>query len=676
MQKLKDFGNKVISILKKLWDVPTAFCLLSSFVLVLYIESASRHSFFGGFDYLFSHPMFFIMNCFMIAFPMSLTFLFKKKASFQFIVSFIFFVLGTVNCILLFTRITPFEAVDFSILRTGISIVTVYLSVFEIILCAFGIVAAIAGAVLLFVKLPKSERNLKIAVPGIILFAFLCVGTVGAASGFGAIPSTFSDKNEAYDTYGFTYCFLRSIVDRGIDEPKNYSEYTIDEILSSIGSDRTTEPEQKPNIIMIQLESFMDPGYFTNVTFEEDPVPCYRRLKEQGISGILSVPSVGSGTANTEFEVLCGMNLDYFGTGEYPYKTILQTRNCETICYDLAEIGYISHAFHNHTGTFYNRNTVYKNLGFNTFTPLEYMNGYDANPLGWAKDSILENYIIDAVNSTSGQDFVFAVSVQGHGKYPAAPVEGESLIKASGIEDPELLHQYEYYAYQLKETDDFISSLVSELSQSNEKFVLVLFGDHQPSIEYELSDISLDSKHSSEYVIWANFPLKHTTVDLESYQLSAFVLKILGINNGILTKLHQNYFDSPDYLSALELLEYDMLYGDMLSYRGDNEYISPDMKMGIGNISISRISVVNGTYYIIGEGFTESSVLYVNGDKKNTLLISDGVMMLDDGMLKDGDVLSVHQITNDFVDLGNSKEIVYTSTYDTKTGVDPSNKED
>ena len=36
---------------------------------------------------------------------------------------------------------------------------------------------------------------------------------------------------------------------------------------------------------------------------------------------ILKVPSVGAGTANTEFEVLTGMNLRYFGPGEYPYKT-------------------------------------------------------------------------------------------------------------------------------------------------------------------------------------------------------------------------------------------------------------------------------------------------------------------------------------------------------------------
>ena len=40
-------------------------------------------------------------------------------------------------------------------------------------------------------------------------------------------------------------------------------------------------------------------------------------------SGYYKVPSVGAGTANTEFETITGMSLHYFGPGEYPYKSIL-----------------------------------------------------------------------------------------------------------------------------------------------------------------------------------------------------------------------------------------------------------------------------------------------------------------------------------------------------------------
>ena len=47
-------------------------------------------------------------------------------------------------------------------------------------------------------------------------------------------------------------------------------------------------------------------------------------------TGYFKVPSVGAGTANTEFEVLTGMNLRYFGPGEYPYKTVLKYQTAES----------------------------------------------------------------------------------------------------------------------------------------------------------------------------------------------------------------------------------------------------------------------------------------------------------------------------------------------------------
>ena len=85
------------------------------------------------------------------------------------------------------------------------------------------------------------------------------------------------------------------------------------------------------------------------------------------------------------------MNLDFFGPGEYPYKTILKETTAESAAYNLKELGYGTHAIHNNDGTFYGRNKVFANLGFDTFTSLEYMNPIEENPTGWAKDKILIN---------------------------------------------------------------------------------------------------------------------------------------------------------------------------------------------------------------------------------------------------------------------------------------------
>lgn len=666
MLKNNEFFKKVKEVFLKIWNIPVLFSFILATILVMVVETLSRHSVFGGFQFLFEEPLFFLMNTLAIAAFLTLTYFFKKRAFMQFVVSLTVLTFAIVNCILLFTRVRPLEAVDFSIIRTGFSLISMYLNTFEIILCVLAIIVALFLLVMMFIKSPKSKVNVKEAAIHSAAAFFAAIAVLVLFTTSGIIPKSFKDMNKAYDKYGFAYCFTRSIFDRGINEPDDYSEPSVDEILNLIGSDKTKKPDSEPNIIAIQLESFMDPSTIYGLDFEYNPIPNFTVLRENCTSGILYVPSVGSGTANSEFEVLTGMCLDYFGTGEYPYKTILQSKNCETVCYNLAELGYTSQAFHNHTGTFYNRNIVYQNLGFNSFTPLEYMTDYELNQLGWAKDYVLENEIINALDSTEGKDFVFAVSVQGHGKYPEKPVEGEKLIPLlTDIGNDAYKHQLEYYAYQLWEMDDFIGSLVRTLSEYEEDCILVLYGDHQPSLDYREEDLVYGDKHASEYLIWANFKIEHKDKNLEAYQLMAYALDLVGINNGLLTKIHQNYSDNEDYERALEVLEYDMLYGDMLSYKGENKYVSPNMKLGIRDIAVTGVSFVGEDYYVLGENFTKSSKVYVNGKGKNTLYISSTVLLLDGYVPQEGDSITVRQVTNDFVELGETESFLYSGIADT-----------
>ena len=103
----------------------------------------------------------------------------------------------------------------------------------------------------------------------------------------------------------------------------------------------------------------------------------------------------------------------FFGPGEYPYKSILQEKTCESLPYILKKQGYKSHAIHNHRGGFYDRNKVFSKLGFDTFTSLEYMNGVSSTPKGWARDDVLLKYIMKVLKSTKGSDYIYTISVQG-----------------------------------------------------------------------------------------------------------------------------------------------------------------------------------------------------------------------------------------------------------------------
>ena len=175
--------------------------------------------------------------------------------------------------------------------------------------------------------------------------------------------------------------------------------------------------EQRPNIIFVQLESFFDPTEVEWLRFSEDPIPNLRKMFSEYSSGYFKVPSVGAGTANTEFEVLTGMSMRFFGPGEYPYKTYAKTRTLESAASALKGLGYGAEALHNNGGNFYSRAQVFNNMGFDHYTSKEFMNILQTTPKGWATDDILVPNIMESMDTTEGQDFVFTVSVEGHGEY-------------------------------------------------------------------------------------------------------------------------------------------------------------------------------------------------------------------------------------------------------------------
>ena len=247
-------------------------------------------------------------------------------------------------------------------------------------------------------------------------------------------------------------------------------------------------------------------------------------------------------------------------------------------------------------------------LGFDTFTSIEYMNIEETTPTGWAKDKYLTKSIIDALNSTENQDYIYTISVQGHGDYPDTPIENHSKITVSGLEDPSRLTSFEYFTNEIHEMDQFIGELINALSLINEDTVLVMYGDHLPTLDIEDGELSNGDIFQTEYVIWNNFGLEKQDTNIEAYQLGAHVLNQLDIHHGTLINYHQQYQDSADYQQNLKLLQYDMLYGERYIYDGINPYEPTKIKMGVNEISISDVyNDEQGNFIIKGQNFTDYS---------------------------------------------------------------------
>ena len=146
--------------------------------------------------------------------------------------------------------------------------------------------------------------------------------------------------------------------------PRDYSENEIQKDRKVRGEPSgNKEDGSHPNILFLQLESFFDPTLVNYLDISEDPIPNFRKLMEEYSSGYYKVPSVGAGTANTEFESITGMSLHYFGPGEYPYKSILKETTCESAPYVLKNLGYTTHAVHNNEANFYGRRSYFPESG-------------------------------------------------------------------------------------------------------------------------------------------------------------------------------------------------------------------------------------------------------------------------------------------------------------------------
>ena len=71
------------------------------------------------------------------------------------------------------------------------------------------------------------------------------------------------------EDYGFAYTFTRSLVDTGIDRPEDYSARRVRAIAAEVLRTKDKAPEDVPNIIFLQLESFFDVNRLKDVTFSE-----------------------------------------------------------------------------------------------------------------------------------------------------------------------------------------------------------------------------------------------------------------------------------------------------------------------------------------------------------------------------------------------------------------------
>lgn len=616
------------------------YLLLLALVVTLVVEAFNHKTFADGptslLRYMGRSPVAFLTNAAIVLATLAPAMFLRRRVLWCGVISAVWLAGGAVNGFILLNRMTPFTVADLTVFNTGLDTLPNYLSKPYLILLGAGAALVVVGLGLLFWKGPRNQwggrQRLLAGMVAVLVSGGALAGSWALAFQLDQLSTVFSNLAFAYEDYGFSYCFLQTWLNRGIRRPVGYDAGEMSRIRETIEKDaREEEPLEDVNLVYVQLESFIDPKEVQGLVMSTDPVPNWTALKKNYSSGYLTVPVVGAGTANSECEVLTGMSTRLFGPGEYPYQTCLMDRTAESVAYDLKELGYATHAIHNHRAAFYHRNRVYANLGFDDFTALEYMPKVSVTMKNWAKDKVLTGQIEKALDTTpDGPDLVFTVSVQSHGKYPKERVLEDPAVRVLACPDPEYQYALEYYVEQLRQVDQFIGELTEMLDRRQERTILVLYGDHLPALSLRGKDMASESLYKTEYVIWDNFGLEQEDGDLYAYQLSAAALGRMGITDGVMNAFHQFCREEPSYRRDLKLLQYDVLYGKNYLCGGKMPYHATELRMGMEPIIITGLGQKDGTWYVAGENFSPYCQVVRDGERLETEYLSPWLLRLDE----------------------------------------------
>ncbi len=577
-----------------------------------------------------------LLNYLIILLIFSISIFLKKKIFYYFLISGVFLIFSLVNYFVSIFRGIPLAYCDIYCIGDATYVAKDFLGQNGIIMLIAGLILSLICLVILFFKDNKGKRNINFVK--IFVVIIMCISTYIYYLYLVESKTLIYYSANMVKTYrynGYVYSTLESGIRFIRFKPDDYNEEKIlsikDEVKQNtnngenISLDNDTNKET-PNILFVQLEGFMDPKKIEGVLYGRDPIPNFTKLQKTCISGNMKTPSIGGGTARTEFEVMTGINLEFLTDGEVPHYTILGHTNLNSVATTLKKQGYSAHAIHNNQGNFYNRNKAYSALGYDTYTSIEYMENVKKTKTNWAKDEILTDYIKDCLDSTEEHDLVFTISVQGHSPYLSDADKYDFPIKIMSSNLAEIeTNQIYYYINQIYETDKFIGEVVDLVDSMEEDTIVVFYGDHTPALDVLTRNGGNVDRTTTPYAIYSNFELQTDFEggDICAYQMSTLMLSLSGVDLGPMENIHKALSNKDYYKEDLELIEYDILFGKNYYLDEEEQIEKSNLKMGLKDVKIKSAKIEDGELFVEGENFTRNSIIYINNEEKNTIYVDN-----------------------------------------------------
>lgn len=264
-----------------------------------------------------------------------------------------------------------------------------------------------------------------------------------------------------------------------------------------------TEPHSRPDIIIIQSESFFD-ARASSAAIEASLYAHFdAALRESATHGELDVPAWGANTMRSEFALLSGISSAELGYARfYPYAFV--RRAGTSLANWFKRAGYETVAIHPYHADFFGRDRVFPLLGFDRFLDIcAFANAHRSGPY-ISDDSVTDRIVKELDASRSKPAFIFAMTMENHGPLHLETVEkGESSRYHNLGEDP-AYKDLTVYLRHIANADAMIGRLLAHLRARRRDTVLCFYGDHVPALPHVFERLGTVPSRS-HYFIWRNF---------------------------------------------------------------------------------------------------------------------------------------------------------------------------
>lgn len=383
------------------------------------------------------------------------------------------------------------------------------------------------------------------------------VGNVMTSMG---VDQNITSQDLRCERNGFILSFFMGCQDAFVEIPGKYTESRIDSMATQIkqltSQDEKKEiPEDSAHMVMVINQNFWDPNVLTNYQLSANPVDYYNKLVSEGYVKNIISPIDGIKVTNLEYELLTGLSMEYLPAGTVAYSQYMSA-SVPNILKMLEDFGYRTVAITAEKSKVWDRETVYKDMGFDLYISEEDFPETAERVDGVVSDDAIADMILQLLADAEEPTFVFVVTAENtipfsKKKYP------ENEYRTLGIQVG-WSDSFDTYLQGLEKADDMLEKLTTGMDAMEYPVKLCFMGSRVPAFDgfyglYYYGGL-ISGTHSYQWTMEETLLMHTVPVVLWGNGTYSETEEILDEDGNVIETITHIYTDTAEYACSSDTI--------------------------------------------------------------------------------------------------------------------------